>query len=60
MPVPQMRKSRARTKQGRSHHHLIPTIAVNCPNCGEPVLRHRVCSACGQYRNKQVFEVKEE
>lgn len=41
---------------------------TTCPNCGELVLTHTVCTACGQYKGKVVSrkaealveEVKEE
>ena len=27
-----------------------------CPKCGEAVLRHRVCKACGTYNGKEIIE----
>ena len=29
-----------------------------CTNCGEQKLSHRVCKACGYYKNKQVISIK--
>ncbi len=57
MAVPKKRTSVSRKKMRRSHHHLARTFANVCSNCGEPVLRHRACTACGQYRGKQVLAV---
>ena len=58
MPVPKKKTSRSKRNMRRSHHALERTYSIVCPKCGESVLRHRVCMACGQYRGKQVFEVK--
>ncbi len=57
MAVPKKRTSARRRDMRASHHALTPTHAILCPNCGEPVLRHRVCASCGQYRGRKVFEV---
>lgn len=56
MAVPKKRTSKSKRNMRRSHHFLERTFAIVCPNCGEPVLRHRVCESCGQYRGKQVFQ----
>ena len=58
MPVPKKRTSRSRRDLRRAHDFLVRTYAVVCPKCGEPVLRHRVCLACGEYRGKQIVDVK--
>ncbi|MCO6431288.1 MAG: 50S ribosomal protein L32 [Deltaproteobacteria bacterium] len=60
MPVPKKRTSHSKRNMRRSHHALEARHAVICPNCGEPTLRHRACSACGQYRGRQIFEAKSE
>ncbi|RIL11461.1 MAG: 50S ribosomal protein L32 [Proteobacteria bacterium] len=60
MAVPKKRKSHSRSAQRRSHDGLTASYPIVCPNCGEPVLRHRACLACGQYRGKQAIPVKEE
>jgi large subunit ribosomal protein L32 len=33
---------------------LVGPTLVECPNCGNSMLMHRVCK-CGFYRGKQVF-----
>jgi len=33
---------------------------VNCPNCGEIRLPHRVCKNCGHYQGREVLEVDKE
>lgn len=58
MAVPKKRLSRARRDMRRAHDYLKFTAAVeSCPNCGEPKLRHHLCSSCGIYRGKQIIEV---
>jgi|GEM_PF-63544 len=55
MAVPKKRTSLSRRKQRQAHCKLFPTFSILCPTCGDPVLRHRVCMACGQYRGKQLI-----
>ena len=59
MALPKKRKSISKTKMGRAHHALSRTYSIVCPNCGEPVLRHRACAACGHYRGRQIVTIKE-
>jgi large subunit ribosomal protein L32 len=37
----------------------VPNV-VPCSHCGEPKLTHRMCAACGYYRDRLVIEPKEE
>jgi len=57
MAVPKKRTSRARRDMRRAHDHLKPTAAVQPCECGELVLRHHACDACGTYRGRVVVEV---
>jgi large subunit ribosomal protein L32 len=41
-------------KSGANH----PTVQA-CKNCGAPRIPHRVCMACGQYRNEQIVAKKQ-
>jgi large subunit ribosomal protein L32 len=34
----------------------LPQLS-KCPQCGEPYVPHRVCPACGFYKNRQVITV---
>ncbi len=54
MSVPKKRRSLSKRGHRRSHDGLTRKFSIICPNCGESVLRHRVCTSCGQYRGKQV------
>ena len=58
MAVPKKKMSTSRRDMRRSHDALTPLYSIVCPNCGEPVLRHRACVACGFYRGRQVVDVK--
>ena len=40
--------------------HTPRLSEVKCPNCGEYVLSHRVCKACGYYDGKQVLKMNNE
>lgn len=57
MPVPYRRKSASRARMRRSHDALSPRGSTICPQCGEPVLPHHVCRACGFYKGVQVLGV---
>ena len=58
MGVPKKRTSAQKRDQRRAHWKLTAPNAVECPNCGEPVIPHHVCAACGWYGGKQVLEGK--
>lgn len=60
MAVPKKRTSRSRRGMRRSHDALRAPNLSPCPQCGEPKEPHRVCSNCGHYRGRQVFQVEAE
>ena len=56
MAVQRAKKSKARTKR-RQHINMKlqdPNL-VECGNCGNLTMQHRVCPKCGFYRGKQVI-----
>lgn len=59
MAVPKKKISVSRRGQRRSHDSLAAVQAGVCPNCGETVMPHNACEACGMYKGKQVLKVKE-
>lgn len=57
MAVPKRKVSKARRDKRRANWKLTAPNLGTCEKCGEPVMRHRVCKACGTYKNKAVLEV---
>ncbi len=60
MAVPARRISKTRKNKRRSNVWKLtaPTL-VKCPKCGEYKRPHRVCLACGQYKDREVLKVGE-
>lgn len=58
MGNPARKHSKGRTLRRRhsAFKATIPSI-IECPNCHEMMLSHRVCKNCGQYDGKQVLAV---
>jgi len=56
MAVPKKRTGKAKQASRRAQWKgSVPETTV-CPNCGETVLTHTVCTACGSYKGKQVLK----
>jgi len=54
MANPKRRHSKARTRTRRSTWTgSLPTL-VECPQCHQPKLSHRVCPNCGTYAGRKV------
>jgi large subunit ribosomal protein L32 len=60
MGLPKRKTSKSKRNKRRSHDALTAPQWLACPQCGEPVVPHRVCAACGYYRGRQVIMVAEE
>jgi large subunit ribosomal protein L32 len=61
MAVPRARISKQRRNKRRSSHWKVSAPGfVACPKCGEPVMPHRACKACGSYNGRQVLAVEAE
>lgn len=59
MAVPKRKISKARRDKRRaSSYRLNKASITECPQCHEPKLPHRVCRACGYYKNREVIEVE--
>ncbi|HEU5140422.1 MAG TPA: 50S ribosomal protein L32 [Bacillales bacterium] len=56
MAVPKRRTSTTRKKKRRTHYKLRVPGMVECDNCGEYKLSHRVCPECGSYNGNNVVE----
>lgn len=57
MAVPKRKHSKARRDKRRSNVWKLeaPTL-MKCPKCGEFKLPHRVCKACGFYKDRTVVK----
>jgi large subunit ribosomal protein L32 len=61
MPVPKKRHSKSRRDKRRSSTEFVtPANLATCSRCGEPKLPHRVCPACGYYKNREVVFMKQD
>lgn len=60
MGVPKKRTSKMRRDRRRAANNKLktPVQVISCPKCKEPVLPHRVCSACGHYAGREVIAVE--
>ncbi|MBB5172190.1 50S ribosomal protein L32 [Texcoconibacillus texcoconensis] len=54
MAVPKRKTSTTRKNMRRTHKKLTVPGMVECPECGEMKLSHRVCKECGSYKGKEV------
>ncbi len=59
MAVPKRRKSRSKRDSRRATHNISASAYQECPNCGAPKESHRVCGACGWYKDRYVLDVVE-
>jgi large subunit ribosomal protein L32 len=59
MAVPKRKTSKARRDRRRTAKErlTIPNV-MDCPQCHEPKLPHRICGACGYYNGKEVMSVE--
>jgi len=60
MPNPKRRHSKSRTRMRRAHDAIEAPQTVSCKNCGEPVMPHRACPSCGQYKGRLVKDMEKE
>ncbi len=56
MAVPKKKVSKARRDSRRSSvSKLDAPNLVKCSKCGELMMPHRVCKACGSYNKKEII-----
>lgn len=54
MAVPKKRTGHSAQGHRRSNWKATKPETTKCPNCGETVLTHTVCTSCGTYKGKPV------
>ena len=55
-PKGKISKSRGRMRRAQSWKISTPNL-VKCSKCGELMVPHRVCKACGSYKKQTVLSV---
>lgn len=58
MAVPQRRTSKTRKRMRRTHFKITAPGLVECPQCHEMKLAHRICKNCGSYKGRTVVEAE--
>ena len=59
MAVPKKRTGHSAQGKRRSNWKAAKPTLTTCPNCGQKMLAHTVCTACGQYKGKVVSRKSE-
>jgi large subunit ribosomal protein L32 len=57
MAVPKRKTSKARRNSRKANWKLTAPNLSACPKCGEQMMPHRACRACGTYKSKVVVDV---
>ena len=57
MAVPKGKVSKARRNSRRANWKLNPPTLVECPQCHQMKLDHRVCKNCGYYNGRLVLNM---
>ena len=57
-PQPKRKISSGRRDRRRSHDALTPNTLVQCSNCNEMRLMHKVCPNCGYYKGREVIKIQ--
>ncbi|MBI2514903.1 50S ribosomal protein L32 [Candidatus Wolfebacteria bacterium] len=56
--VPVKHHTHSKVGRRRSHLALKPSQMFACSNCGHPILPHRFCVNCGNYKGRIIKEPK--
>ena len=59
MAVPKKKVSKQRKRLRAANWKLTAPNLIDCPQCHEKKLSHRVCGNCGFYNGEQVMEQKQ-
>jgi large subunit ribosomal protein L32 len=41
-----------------NHDRITAPQSIACPHCGDMMLPHRVCPACGHYKGKKIVDIR--
>ncbi len=56
-PLPKRKLSKGRRDRRRAHDALGAPKLVECTQCHQKMLPHRVCPHCGYYRGRQILDI---
>lgn len=61
MATPKRRVSHSRTHNRKAQWlgALSEPSLTTCKHCGEVIQTYRACSACGQYKGRQIIKISE-
>ncbi|MDR1018127.1 MAG: 50S ribosomal protein L32 [Lachnospiraceae bacterium] len=54
---PKNKSSKARRDKRRANWKMNSMNLVKCPKCGELMMPHQVCKACGSYNKKEIINM---
>ena len=57
---PKNKSSKARRDKRRANWKMSAPNLVKCSKCGELMMPHRVCKACGSYNKKRLLALTNE
>jgi large subunit ribosomal protein L32 len=58
MAVPKRKTSKSRRDKRKANWKLSSPNLAACPKCGELMMPHRACKACGTYNKRVVLDVE--
>ena len=58
MAVPKRKSSAARRDKRRANWKLTAPNLATCTKCGELMMPHHACKACGTYNKRVVLDVE--
>ncbi|MCD6334184.1 MAG: 50S ribosomal protein L32 [Candidatus Latescibacterota bacterium] len=59
MALPRRKISKARRDKRRTHWKLTAPTVVECSNCSQPKMPHRICPNCGYYNGRKMITPRE-
>lgn len=59
-PLPKRKVSKGRRDRRRAHDAIGSPNLVECSNCHQRTMPHRVCPHCGYYKGRQVLDLADQ
>ncbi|MCP3967487.1 MAG: 50S ribosomal protein L32 [Lentisphaerae bacterium] len=58
MAVPKRKTSKMKKRHRKAANRYEGVQATYCQACNAPLMPHRACTACGNYKGKQVIDAE--